>query len=293
MKGFSIFVRKQVVNKIYLTAILTTLLLLFVLWMIWGNVTVGVTHYYLTSDKLLDTFDGFKIVVVSDLHNTCFGSDNSQLTRKIEEEHPDIIAITGDLVDSYRTDMETAVALLHNLVQIAPCYYVTGNHEERIGSRFSELEEMLIAENVQILRDQVICFEKNGQMIQIAGLDDPAFSEWENDLKQNIIKAKLNYMDLSDDYCILLSHRPEMFDAYVEENIDMVISGHAHGGQFRLPFIGGIIAPDQGFFPKYDAGKYIQDNTTMIVSRGIGNSIISVRFNNRPEIVAVELNAVS
>ena len=96
-------------------------------------------------------------------------------------------------------------------------------------------------------------------------------------------------MSLTDDYCVLLSHRPETFGAYVNKNIDLVLSGHAHGGQFRLPFIGGIIAPNQGFFPKYDAGTYTENNTTMIVSRGLGNSVIPVRFNNRPEIVSVEL----
>ena len=99
-------------------------------------------------------------------------------------------------------------------------------------------------------------------------------------------------MSLTDDYCVLLSHRPETFGAYVNKNIDLVLSGHAHGGQFRLPFIGGIIAPNQGFFPKYDAGTYTENNTTMIVSRGLGNSVIPVRFNNRPEIVSVELISV-
>lgn len=96
-------------------------------------------------------------------------------------------------------------------------------------------------------------------------------------------------MNLTDAYCILLSHRPEAFEVYAGENIDLVLSGHAHGGQFRLPFIGGMVAPNQGLFPKYDAGVYTQGNTTMVVSRGIGNSIIPIRFNNRPEIVSVEL----
>lgn len=284
---------KRMVKKKYLAVILAILLLVLVLWTIWGNVTVGVTHYRITSNQLPDSFDGFKIAVVSDLHNARFGSDNSQITRKIEEEHPDIIAITGDLVDSNRTDTETAIALVHKLMQIAPCYYVTGNHEAWIGKQFSELEEMLFAENVQILHDEVIQLEKNGQTIQLAGLDDPDFTERDTAVQQSMLQTKLNQMNLSDEYCILLSHRPETFVAYVEENIDLVLSGHAHGGQFRLPFIGGIVAPNQGLFPKYDAGKYTRNNTTMIVSRGIGNSIIPIRFNNRPEIVVIELKCVS
>ena len=284
---------KRMVKKKYLAVILAILLLVLVLWTIWGNVTVGVTHYSITSNQLPDSFDGFKIAVVSDLHNARFGSDNSQITRKIEEEHPDIIAITGDLVDSNRTDTETAIALVHKLMQIAPCYYVTGNHEAWIGKQFSELEEMLFAENVQILHDEVIQLEKNGQTIQLAGLDDPDFTERDTAVQQSMLQTKLNQMNLSDEYCILLSHRPETFVAYVEENIDLVLSGHAHGGQFRLPFIGGIVAPNQGLFPEYDAGKYTRNNTTMIVSRGIGNSIIPIRFNNRPEIVVIELKCVS
>ncbi len=96
-------------------------------------------------------------------------------------------------------------------------------------------------------------------------------------------------MNLTDNYCVLLSHRPEAFEDYVSENIDLVLSGHAHGGQFRLPIIGGIVAPNQGLFPKYDAGIYSENYTTMVVSRGIGNSIIPIRFNNRPEIISVEL----
>ena len=284
---------KRMVKKKYLSVILAILFSVLILWTIWGNVTVGVTHYSVTSKQLPDSFDGFKIAVVSDLHNARFGRDNSQIVRKIEEEHPDIIAITGDLVDANRTDLETAVALVHKLMQLAPCYYVTGNHEAWIGKQFSVLEEMLLAENVQILHDEVIRLERDGQTIQLAGLDDPDFTERDTVVQQSLLQTKLNQMNLSEEYCILLSHRPETFEAYVEENIDLVLSGHAHGGQFRLPFIGGIVAPDQGLFPKYTAGKYIRNNTTMIVSRGIGNSIIPVRFNNRPEIVVIELKSGS
>lgn len=270
--------------------ILLLLLLALVLWTIWGNKTVGTTCYGITSNRLPVSFDGFKIAVVSDLHNAKFGSENSRITQKIEKERPDIIAITGDLVDAKRTDIETAVALVHRLMQIAPCYYITGNHEAWIGPRFSELEEKLLAEDVQILHDQVIQLEKDGQTIQLVGLDDPDFSERDSTVQQGVLKAKLDQLSLSEEYCILLSHRPEAFEVYVEEKMDLVLSGHAHGGQFRLPIIGGIVAPNQGFFPKYDAGIYTQNNTTMIVSRGIGNSIIPVRFNNRPEIVVIELS---
>ena len=265
------------------------LLFILVVWTIWGNVTVGITRYTVTSNRLPHSFDGYKIAVVSDLHNAQFGNNNRQLVEKIKKEHPDIIAITGDLVDSNRTDIEIAIQLVSRLTEIAPCYYVTGNHEAWINEQYKELEKGLIAENVVILHDNVIQLTKGSETIQIAGQDDPYFTNTDTYIQESMLQTRINNMSLSNEYCILLSHRPEMFEAYVSEEFDLVLSGHAHGGQFRVPFIGGIIAPDQGLFPEFDAGKYSKNNTIMIVSRGIGNSIIPVRFNNRPEIVIVEL----
>ena len=271
--------------------IVTILILLFILfvWIIWGNVTVGVTRYTVTSDRLPHSFDGYKIAVVSDLHNAQFGNNNSQLVEKIKKECPDIIVITGDFVDSNRTDIEIAIQLASQLTGIAPCYYVTGNHEAWIKEQYKELEKRLIADDVVILHDHVIQLTKGSETIQIAGLDDPDCTDRDTYIQESMVQTKISNMSLSNEYSILLSHRPEMFEAYVSEEVDLVLSGHAHGGQFRVPFIGGIVAPNQGLFPEFDAGKYIKNNTVMIVSRGIGNSIIPVRFNNRPEIVIVEL----
>ena len=276
-------------KKKHIFVIKLMLLFILVVWTIWGNVTVGITRYTVTSNRLPHSFDGYKIAVVSDLHNAQFGNNNSQLVEKIKKEHPDIIAITGDLVDSNRTDIEIAIQLVSQLTEIAPCYYVTGNHEAWINEQYQELEKGLIAENVVILHDNVIQLTKGSETIQIAGQDDPYFTNTDTYIQESMLQTRINNMSLSNEYCILLSHRPEMFEAYVSEEFDLVLSGHAHGGQFRVPFIGGIIAPDQGLFPEFDAGKYSKNNTIMIVSRGIGNSIIPVRFNNRPEIVIVEL----
>ena len=266
--------------------ILLTFLTVFT---VWGNVTVGVTHYGITSDRLPDSFDGFRIAVVSDFHNAKFGSDNAVITEMIMREHPDIIAITGDLVDSRRTDTETSLELVKRLVQIAPCYYITGNHEARLGREFTEFEEELSDEGVAVLRNKAEWIERNGQVIEIVGLDDPEFSRRGAETAQDILKTELRLTKQSDDYCILLSHRPEAFEVYAEENADLVLAGHAHGGQIRLPFIGGLVAPGQGVFPKYDSGVFSENGTSMVVSRGIGNSLFPVRFNNRPEIVLIEL----
>lgn len=267
--------------------ILCAVLLILVIWTVWGNVTVGVTRFTVSSGRIPASFDGFRIALISDVHDARFGENNRRLIELIEKEKPDVIAITGDLVDSNRTDIDAAEDLVRRLNAIAPCYYVTGNHEAYI-KEYPVLEQKLLSAEVIVLHNESAEITRNGETVRVAGLEDPAFSDISLSA-ESILGARLKSMDLTDDYCILLSHRPEAFPAYVSENVDLVLSGHAHGGQFRLPFIGGLVAPGQGLFPKYDAGQYEEGRTVMIVSRGIGNSIIPVRFNNRPEIVMVEL----
>ncbi len=274
---------------------------LLLLWIIWGNVTIGVTHYTIVNDRIPAAFTDYKIAVISDFHNACFGKENRRLIEAIEQEEPDLIAITGDLIDSGKPKVEVAESLVRKLTGIAPVYFVTGNHESWVPETYQELEAKLIDAGVNILHDSVVEIEKKGETIQIAGLDDPDYiggalytGDVPNTSGASLIRVsrpeeKLKAMNLSADYCILLSHRPEYFSTYVEEKIDLVLSGHTHGGQFRLPFAGGVVAPGQGFFPKYDAGEYTENKTTMIVSRGIGNSVIPIRINNRPEVVMIHL----
>lgn len=270
-------------------AIFLLVAVVITLWTIWGNLTVGVTNYAIGSTRIPRAFDNYKIAVISDLHNAEFGENNKDIVEKVQKQQPDIIVITGDLVDSNNTDFDIAITLVKQLVEIGPCYYVTGNHEAWIGSKYQELEQRLIEEGVIVLHDEIVELTIDDEVIILVGLDDPDFFSGSSYDTNYFLDNKLKEMNLEDKYTILLSHRPETFDAYVANNIDLVLSGHAHGGQFRLPFIGGIIAPNQGFFPKYDAGKYTENLTTMIVSRGIGNSVIPIRFNNRPEILIVQL----
>lgn len=269
--------------------IVLIIVIAILVWMIWGNITVGVTRYSVENERLPAVFDHYKIAVVSDLHNAELGEDNKRLVSAIEKEKPNMIAITGDLVDSGRTDIGVAENLIRQLAMTAPCYYVTGNHEAWIGEQYQKLEKILLNEGVVILHDQSVSMTKNDETIQIVGLDDPDFTDRDSSIQESMLERKLEEMELTGGFCILLSHRPEVFNAYVAENIDLVLCGHAHGGQFRIPGVGGLVAPNQGLLPKYDAGEYSENNTTMIVSRGIGNSVIPVRINNRPEIVVVEL----
>ena len=268
---------------------LIVLLAIFTVITLWENITVGTTFFKITSDRLPASFNGFKIAQISDLHNAELGQDHSEIIRILKEEKPQIIVITGDLIDSNHLDMDTAISFVQQAVTIAPCYYVTGNHEAWIKEDYQKLEDRLLDSNVIILHDEVVIFERDSESIQLIGLDDPEFSDQDSYIQQIVLSTKLSNLNLDNRFRLLLSHRPEAFDAYVDNNIDLVLSGHTHGGQFRLPFIGGVVAPNQGFFPKVDAGEYHEFNTTMIVSRGVGNSIIPIRINNRPEVVIVEL----
>ena len=285
--------RHNVVRKIKnrTTIILVMLLIsIMVSWVIWGNLSVETTKLTVTSKDLPEAFDKFSIDHISDLHNAEYGKNNEKLIDILEAESPNIIAITGDLIDSNHTNLEVALSFAQQAVKIAPCYFVTGNHEAWIGSQYEELKTSLQNTGITVLQDEAIELNYGDVCIQLIGLNDPDFSERDRLLSESILEAKLSQVNISDGFTILLSHRPEYFNVYQNKNIDLVLSGHAHGGQFRLPFGRGVIAPGQGLFPKYDAGAYTENGTTMIVSRGIGNSIIPVRINNPPEIVIIELN---
>lgn len=260
---------------------------------VWCNKALVVTQVTVETQKLAPTGEGFRIAQVSDLHNARFGQDNSKLLEMIKNVKPDMIAITGDMVDSTKTDVDVAISFAKEAVKIAPCYYVTGNHEAVIArSEYERLENGLKVAGVTVLRDEVIELSYEGSMIQIMGVNDPSFFLYENryGTTEEEMRSKIEELKKEqDDYTVLLSHRPELFEIYCNAQIDLVLSGHAHGGQFRIPFVGGVIAPNQGLFPEYDEGLFTNDETHMVVSRGVGNSIIPLRINNRPEVVVVEI----
>jgi len=263
-------------------------------WTIWGNTVLEINEYAIMSDKIPEAFAGFRIAQVSDLHNAEFGDDNEKLIELLSQTDPDMIVITGDLIDSRHTDIEIALEFARQVIYIAPIYYVSGNHEARV-REYEDLKMGLADAGVNVLEDQKVQITREGESITLMGIDDPSFQEdyLFGDSESVARQAITDLQNESDRYTILLSHRPELFDLYVDTEMDLVFSGHAHGGQFRLPFIGGLVAPNQGFFPKYDAGLFSVGSTNMIVSRGVGNSIIPIRFNNRPEIVVAVLNPVT
>jgi predicted MPP superfamily phosphohydrolase len=203
---------------------------------------------------------------------------------------PDIIAITGDLIDSRHTDVALALDFAAEAVKIAPCYYVTGNHESRLEEEYAQLKAGLLAVGVVVLENDSVTLERDGETIRLLGVQDPAFeADYWTLFPEDVMDKNLAALSQGEGFRLLLSHRPEYMDMYARYSIDLVLSGHAHGGQFRLPWIGGLYAPGQGLFPEYDAGMFSVEGTQMIVSRGIGNSAFPLRFNNRPEVVLITL----
>lgn len=282
--------KKHIVRNIFLIVLAA-----LAVWTLWGNTALMTNEIKITlsGSRLPAAFSGFRIAHVSDLHNAEFGEGNTRLLRMIAESRPDIIVITGDLVDSSRTDIDVAAAFAGACANTAPTYYVSGNHEALLSqAEYERLKTDLEAVGVTVLEDEAVRLERGGEEIALVGLADPLFTVKSSLFGETPAMTRTKLRSLTgteDDYTILLCHRPELFDVYVSSHIDLALTGHTHGGQFRFPFIGGLIAPDQGFFPKYDAGLFLESDTNMIVSRGLGNSIVPLRFNNRPELILIEL----
>lgn len=272
--------KNKTVRKIVVSFLIGMTVFIFC---VWQNNDIVISKYEYKNSKTSDSLNGYKIAQISDLHNKEFGKNQKKILSKLKKEMPDLIVITGDLVDSNRTNINIAMEFIQGAVKIAPTFYVTGNHEYWLSANDRDkLMNGMKQAGVTLLDNKaVILGNEDGNGFFLLGLSDKNLSD--NTLTticSNIASNKLQ---------ILLAHEPQYFKAYCNAGVDLVLSGHAHGGQIRLPFIGGLIAPNQGIFPKYTSGTYLMDSTTMIVSRGLGNSIIPIRIFNRPEIVIVTL----
>lgn len=250
-------------------------------WLLWGNTAITTTELTIAHRAVPAPFDGFRIAHITDFHNTRFGKGHHRLLTRLQQAKPDIIAITGDMIDARRTDIPLALEFAREAVKLAPCYYVMGNHEARI-PEYPVFEEGLRSVGVHVLRSESVQLEREGEYLTVIGLDDPAASE-------SFTADLLHLRESARGFTLLLSHRPERFETYCAAGVHLALCGHAHGGQVRIPFLGGVIAPHQGFFPKYDSGVYIKGDTRMILSRGLGNSLCPLRINNRPELIVAEL----
>lgn len=249
-----------------------------------------ITHHTIKSDKIPKSFDGFKIVQISDVHSDIIPG----LIPEIRNEAPNIIVSTGDIVH-HKGAYTSAITLSKKLTAIAPTYAVTGNHDVWRGD-YDEMEEELNNVGVTTLHNESIILEKNDEKICISGIDDP-FAVISRKINEFLLDA-LNRIDTIDGYNILLFHRANWLDYFKNSDFDLIISGHMHGGQMRIPMFGGVISPrsswasgKQILFPKYVGGRYKNNKTEFIVSRGLGNPMIIPRVFNRPELVVIILES--
>ena len=249
-----------------------------------SNTRIVVTEHTLSSPRLPEVFGGFTVVQLSDLHGAKFRDGNSELIRKTAAAEPDIIAITGDLADE-RADMAVIDSLMGELTEIAPVYYVTGNHEWGAG-RMAELEAVFSCHGVRYLSNEYELFSRGEESIVIAGVEDP--NAYADMIKPDEFMENLRQRE-GEKFTLLLGHRNYWAEKYPELEADVILCGHAHGGIVRLPFFGGVLGTGFELFPENVDGAAESGRYTMIVSRGLGNSIPVPRFLNNPEILVLRL----
>ena len=249
---------------------------------------LSVSHYEYSISKLQHEIT---IVQLSDLHNNQFGKDNCRLLKKIEQESPDIILMTGDMLNSYEERTDIVTDLVKDASQIAPVYYSMGNHEidymENFGS--DSLKQKLEEAGAVVLDGEYIDTEIAGQQIRIGGIYGYVLSKELQDGSEQKFMEDFQDTDL---FKILLSHMPEgllLWKSMEYWDVDLVFSGHVHGGQMRLPFVGGLYDPEEGFFPTYTKGMFQCGNGTMILSAGLGSSGGIPRINNLPDLVVCKV----
>jgi predicted MPP superfamily phosphohydrolase len=248
-----------------------------------------VTRLRYASPLLPPLPDGLTLAHISDLHNRRFQGGPQPLIDLLRAEKPDIIAVTGDLIDRFRPDIETAVAFIRLAAAVAPVYFVPGNHEFRSG-QYEALLPRLAASGVHVLDDGAETAAVRGVRFTVAGLRDPAFFTDRSGRADNKTlaerEAALRRLLPGSGFTLLLSHRPELFGMYARCGVPLALTGHAHGGQVRL-FGRGLYAPGQGVFPRYTSGLHRRGDTAMIVSRGLGGRLCRLRLFNRPEVVVI------
>ncbi len=254
------------------------------------NNQIDTTAVTIQSEKLPAAFNDYTILQIADLHGKSFGSRQKVLLKKVNKLQPDVILMTGDLIDSRRNGEEEALLLMKQLTPGYPVYFVTGNHEVRLNLTILPKLERL---GVTVLRNTSVPLERDGQFIELLGIDDPTTTRWSEGLQEpDGIRKSLDQAQSTAEpraFQLLMAHRPEYLPLYAERKVDLVLSGHAHGGQIRLPFTDGMYAPGQGFFPDLTAGQHTMENTRLIISRGLGNSLFPFRIFNHPELIVVTL----
>ncbi len=281
-------------KRVRMLILLFVLIVAFVVWLYVTNVIITVTDYTVTLSPEYAELDGLVIVQVADLHNREYSDNGDRLVELVAKAQPDMVVFTGDTIDSRSTDIDRAMYVVEGIADMfraqgaetLPMYLVSGNHEARMPEKFSIFKERLKNAGVTVLEDESVIYTKGEQTVQVVGLCDPDFR-----VGDDYSTTATALTELVDDemFTLCLSHRPELYTAYMSSGAELTLCGHAHGGQVRIPFVGAVLAPNQGFFPEYAEGMFSDGGSAMIVSRGIGNSVVPVRVNNPSEVVRVTL----
>lgn len=279
--------KRKIVRTLLVILSLCILLLAGKLFIDYENNHLEVSNFTIKNVKIPQAFSGYKILQLSDLHNKNFADKQQGLINLVKEQQPDIIVITGDIIDRTSTDFSAVTDLILGIKDIAPIYYCSGNHESQ-SPLYPELLEMLVNNGVIDLNNKHVEINLGTESLSLIGFFDPQF----NELYSEDFKTFINAQDKN--YRIIMAHRPEFITNYQKKyHANLVLAGHTHGGQINFPVIGPLFAPNQEFLPKYASGRYQVEETTLIVNRGLGNSTFPIRINNFPEIVLITLDAVS
>lgn len=264
---------------------------------------IEIASYEVQNRKIPKVFNEFKIVQISDLHNRSFGIDNDILLEKIDKLKPNIVCITGDLIDSTNEDFSIALKLIDELSRKYQVYNIIGNHEQKVMiNKYKELYKdyfkQLKSKNIISLENEKVKIQIGNDFINIYGLVVPYkyypylfnknYKNKKLDFNKNDIEKQLGKIN-NKEYNVLLAHTPFFFEGYSNWGADLVLAGHVHGGIIRLPIKGGLLSPNREFFPKYDLGEYNIDKSTMILTKGLGGSRMIPRVNCKPEIVEITL----
>lgn len=281
--------RRPFLRTVLTWLVLAVLAVLAVLCIRWSNTALQDTRFDPVFARLPDGFDGCRIAVLGDLHSTWFGEENQALFEMVRAAEPEYIFVVGDLVDAFRETPENyAAETAERLTDIAPTYYVTGNHEWAAGG-VQELKKTLTAQGVTVLSNEFVLLERNGDAVVLAGVDDP---NGYADQKTPETLASEVWAAYGNPFWILLAHRNDHFpEQYSRLGADLVVSGHGHGGLVRLPFTDGLVSTDRTLFPSYTAGLYEKNGSVLFVTRGLGNSGRTFRLFNRPEVALITLHA--
>ena len=277
--------------------IIIVFLIIFVLMLIELYIDanwIQTTTFEVSSDKIPSSFDGYKILQLSDLHSKEFGNDNKNLLKEINDANPDIIVLTGDFVTANETDFTVFFELVDKISPKYEVYYITGNHEQALsGSSRKEIFGYLKEKGVRFLSNESVSIQKDDETIDLYGLcyESAYYSERRGNIyTKEMMNKSLGEANLTK-FNVLLTHSPTNFEVYKSWGADLTLSGHVHGGMIRVPFIGAIFSPDEGLMPKYSAGRYQLEDSVLVVSRGLGRGSRGFRLFNRPNLVEITLKS--